>query len=83
MYSALAESLPNMWRLKPKMHLLQELCEMREQPSNPSLFWTYRDEDFGGSIAHISRRRGGKNSSSSTATSVLDRFIAQTVVPTL
>ena len=40
LYSALAETLPNMWRLKPKMHLLQELCEMQEQPSNPSLLWT-------------------------------------------
>ena len=83
LYSALAEKLPDMWRLKPKMHLLQELCEMQEQPSNPSLYWTYRDEDFGGSIAHISRRRGGMNSPNSTARSMLERFIAQNVVPIL
>jgi hypothetical protein len=77
LFGALAETRPDTWRLKPKVHLLQELCEMQEQPSNPSLFWTYRDEDFGGTVAHISRRRGGYNSPFSTATSVLQRFMAQ------
>lgn len=77
LFGALAETRPDTWRLKPKVHLLQELCEMQEQPSNPSLFWTYRDEDFGGTVAHISRRRGGMNSPFSTATQVLQRFMAQ------
>jgi len=62
------------------VHLLQELCEMQEQPSNPSLFWTYRDEDFGGTVVHISRTRGGNSIPISTATSVLQRFIAQNLL---
>ena len=76
LYSALAEKEPELWRLKPKTHLMQELCEMCPG-TNPSLFWTYRDEDFGGTIAKMSRRRGGKNSSFSTAQCVLAKFRAQ------
>ena len=39
------------WRTKPKLHQMQELCEMLEH--NPSLNWTYRDEDFGGVMAQL------------------------------
>lgn len=67
------------WRVKPKLHLFQELCE---SGSRPSTCWTYRDEDFGGSLARLSRRRGGNNSPCSTAESVLYRFIAKHQVPT-
>lgn len=45
------------WRFKPKHHLFQELTEYDK--CNPSQNWTYRDEDFGGTIAATSRRRGG------------------------
>ena len=40
-----------LWVFKPKFHLFQG--------GNLGLLWTYRDEDFGGSIAHTARRRGG------------------------
>ena len=47
---------PPAWRRKPKGHLFQEMnevcCEVR-----PSCTWTYRDEDFGGAIAALARRR--------------------------
>ena len=39
------------WRIKPKFHLFQELCEMTR--SCPSASWTYRDEDFGGSLVRF------------------------------
>ena len=42
------------WRVKPKMHLFLELCS---DGSRPALFWTYRDEDFGGSCAAWAARR--------------------------
>ena len=45
------------WRLKPKLHMMQELCEL--QTDNPSQNWTYQDEDFGGSMAACARVRGG------------------------
>ena len=46
-----------LWRCKPKMHLFQELCEYHVD--SPATFWTYRDEDFGGSMAQLARVRGG------------------------
>lgn len=65
----------------PKMHLFQELCEM--SAINPSLTWCYRDEDFGGSIASISRVRGGANRAFNVARSVLLKFLAQHKLPRL
>ena len=66
------------WRVKPKLHLFQHLCE---SGSRPSMCWTYRDEDFGGSVARMGRRRGGKNTPQSTAKSVLLRFCAKHRLP--
>lgn len=59
------------WRVKPKMHMFLELCS---DGSQPSLFWTYRDEDFGGACAHLARRRGGLMRPGSTSDSLLRRF---------
>ena len=39
---------PACWGLKPKLHLWLELCA---SGTSPSLFWTYRDEDFEGTCA--------------------------------
>ena len=59
LYVSLSDSDPEgmFWRFKPKHHLFQELCEFDE--CCPSQNWTYRDEDMGGTVAAISRRRGG------------------------
>ena len=43
------------WRVKPKMHLFLELCC---EDTEPNLFWCYRDEDFGGSVAKQVKMRG-------------------------
>ena len=43
------------WRVKPKMHLFLELCC---EDTEPNLFWCYRDEDFGGSVAKQAKMRG-------------------------
>jgi hypothetical protein len=69
-----------LWRVKPKLHAFQELCEM-SGASRPATSWTYRDEDFGGSAAKLSRRRGGKHSAVSQCLSVLNRFAAKHPVP--
>ena len=60
LYVSLSDSDPQgmFWRFKPKHHLFQELCEFDE--CCPSQNWTYRDEDMGGTVAAISRRRGGE-----------------------
>ena len=70
------------FRIKPKMHMWQELCEMHIG-TRPSLYWTYRDEDFGGTLARMSRRRGGRSSLRSVGNSVLDRFAGKHDVPDL
>ena len=55
-YVALSEKSNGVdWRVKPKMHMFLELCA---EGSRPNLFWTYRDEDYGGSIAQLCRMRG-------------------------
>ena len=69
------------WRIKPKMHMWQELCEMTAV--NPSSTWLYRDEDFGGTLATYSRRRGGSNNPAATGRAVLLKFAASNPVPCL
>ena len=69
---------PKLWRCKPKLHLFLELCA---ENSKPSLFWTYRDEDFGGSVAKAVRRRGGLLSCKAMSANLLERMsIMQPVV---
>lgn len=67
------------WRIKPKLHLFQELAEMTG--TCPSDCWLYRDEDFGGSLAQLSRRRGGHNRPHTTGLTVLTKFGAKHRVP--
>ena len=81
LYVALEEALPSVFHIKPKLHMFQELTQMSR--SCPSLFWTYRDEEFGGTVASLARRRGGSNNAVATALSVLQKFRASNVVPCL
>ena len=56
-YQALqASSAGKDWRIKPKMHQFLEMCIAG---SKPNMSWTYRDEDYGGSIAQLCRIKGG------------------------
>ena len=82
-FCLLAQSMeahdPVNWATKPKLHLFQELCE--ESEYCPSQCWTYRDEDMGGSLAHIGRRRGGAFTAQGTAAAVLKKWCAKYNVP--
>lgn len=71
--SAKASNKP-LWGVKPKMHLFQEICMLDENPADT---WTYRDEDFGGYLAHASRQRGGKATVNSICSTVLTKFRAK------
>lgn len=71
----------NQWRMKPKMHLMEELCEKR--CDNPLDASTYRDEDWGGAVARWAKRRAGKNTVASTAKNVLTKFCANNKLPDL
>ena len=70
-----------LWRCKPKIHLFQELAEFLVDC--PSLFWTYRDEDFGGSMAQLARKRGGPATSGSISKNVLLRHCAKHKLPSV
>jgi len=59
------------WRIKPKLHLFLHITS---DSSIPRLTWTYRDEDFGGSVARMARRRGYLLNNRSTSAAVLSRF---------
>ena len=63
-----------MYKIKPKLHMFLELCS---DGSKPALFWNYRDEDWGGSVARMSRSRGGAKNPKSFSQNVLWRFRIQ------
>ena len=65
---------PKAWRIKPELHMFLELCS--EGP-HPAKFWNYRDEDWGGSVARMARRRGGELHALTFSTNVLSRFKVQ------
>ena len=62
---------PKAFRIKPKLHLFMHVTS---DDSLPARHWTYRDEDFGGSVARMARRRGGMLSCGKTALQVLQKF---------
>lgn len=70
-----------MWRSKPKLHMMQELCELSMH--NPAGNWTYRDEDFGGSMAALVRIRGGKATAKRVGVNALTKFFARHRMPAL
>ena len=63
------------WRVKPKLHLFQELIEyVAPLRGSPKAYWTYRDEDVGGWLAEVGSRRGGLKTAATTALRLLQRF---------
>ena len=68
------------WRIKPKMHLFMHITS---DSSIPRLFWTYRDEDFGGSIGHQSKMRGCWKRIGAFMKHAVDLFAMKNPVPRL
>ena len=65
------------WKMKPKVHLFQELCEYKALAfGSPELFWTYQDESFCGFLAKAAKRRGGQNFAATVPQRLLDRYRA-------
>lgn len=79
LYVALeARSAYPLWRVKPKLHLVQELCErIAQSRGSPRLYWCYRDEDFGGKTVVTARRRGGKLTPYVVSSRLLERFMCR------
>jgi hypothetical protein len=72
---------PFSWRVMPKLHLWQEMNE--EQMGCPATCWVYRDEDFGGSVMQLAKRKGGAHNPRSTAAAMLYKFTAKHDLPML
>ena len=79
LYAALENRAPESFRIKPKLHFMQELCEMED--GRPMTHSTYREEEFGGSVAALGRRLGGHNTAASVGTHTLLKFCARHKVP--
>ena len=65
-FAAPAYSSP-FFKDQPRLHMVQELCEM-QLPSKPVLTGWYREEDFGGSVVSIGRVCGGRRTTTSNWT---------------
>ena len=68
--------LPGVFRVKPKLHFFQEMYE-QDLPGRPSSDWTYREEEFGGSVARLGMRRGGSNTPGAVGRQTLLKFVAR------
>ena len=62
------------WKIKPKLHLW---LHMTSDGSKPSRYWNYRDEDYGGSVARMCRRRGGTLKPGPVSQNVLTKFLVK------
>jgi len=63
------------WKMKPKVHIFQELCEyVAPIKGNPKDYWYYKDEDFGGYLQKLGSRLGGPNTAKSIAVNVFQKF---------
>ncbi len=69
------------WRVKPKLHQMQELCELSRH--NPAANWTHRDEEFGGFMASLVRIRGGSATAKRVGHNCLVKFFARHLLPVL
>ncbi len=67
----------NLWKLKPKFHLFQELAEYQTHTSgDPSRFGAYADESFVGIIGKIAYSRGGCRVATTTPENVIAKYRA-------
>jgi hypothetical protein len=77
-----AASPDKLFHCRPKLRLMQEPCEVLD--ANPSKYWNYRDEDFGGTVAALAKRRGGShNVSAASSKGLLVKFLANHQIPRL
>ena len=71
----------NFFKVTPKLHLFLEMT--LDPCAPPSTGWTYRDEDWGGKMAELAKRRGGKLSCLAVGQALFHKFAASYDVPKL
>ena len=68
---------PELWRVKPKLHLFQEMAEyLSFDLGNPGDMWTYRDESCMGYMSGIAARRGGGRKADTVPLKTIERYRA-------
>ena len=75
---ALHQAHPDKYALKPKLHLFLELCSLGVRPA---VTWNYREEDFGGALAAMSHRAGGRKTPLAVSRTCLQRFCIRAPPP--
>ena len=70
-----------LFKVTPKLHLFLELTF--DPKASPSTGWTYRDEDWGGQMSELARRRGGNLTCLAVAQAMFHKFAALHQVPSL
>ena len=79
LYTALSKASEDdrYWRMKPNMHMFQELAEFQTADlGHPARFWCYQDESFVGMVAKLAMSRGGPMNAAAAAKNILNRFRA-------
>ena len=76
--SALHALNPEKYALKPKLHLFLELCSLGVRPAQCC---NYREEDFGGSMAAMCHRAGGRKTPLALSRTCLNRFCIRAPPP--
>ena len=75
--SALAAGDDLSWRVKPKLHMMQELIQhVGVEFGSARDFWTYQDESWGGWLSNCAARRGGAKFAGTVAFGLLQRYRA-------
>ena len=64
------------WRVKPKLHMLQEMIEYMPGAGSPKNYWCYVDESWVGFVSKIAHRRGGRCNASVAADKLLSGYRA-------
>ena len=68
----------NLWLLKPKFHMFQEMAEFQSRSGgDPSRFWCYSDESFIGVLSKMAFSAGGKRVASTTPRNLIDQYRGQ------
>lgn len=75
LYKGISDNTPsNLWKIKPKIHMFQELCEyMAPMLRDPSNYWNYRNESYVGFISSVSSSRGGVRTAAKNPKNVLQK----------
>lgn len=69
------DTAEDLWKIKPKFHMMQELAEFQTESSgDPSRFWAYADESFVGAVGKIAFSRGGKRLADTTPRNVIAKY---------